>query len=106
VSRYVAASRRAGARWAAGGHWPPVCNTLQQRRDGSRDLRDAAAENEIRNTEDVMPKAKGRKAAAKHLHKGKKLEATKPLRVATKGGGKQEFMTVKMNEVLVSNYNS
>jgi len=28
-----------------------------------------------------MPKAKGRKAAAKHLHKGKKLEETKPLRV-------------------------
>lgn len=53
-----------------------------------------------------MPKAKGRKAAAKHLHKGKKLEATKPLRVAAKGGGKQEFMTVKMNEVLVSNYNT
>jgi hypothetical protein len=69
-------------------------------------LRDAAAEIEIRNTEDVMPKAKGRKAAAKHLHKGKKLEATKPLRVAAKSSGKQEFVTFKMNEVLVSNYNT
>ena len=30
-----------------------------------------------------MPKAKGRKAAAKHLHKGKKLEAQKPLKGST-----------------------
>ena len=29
-----------------------------------------------------MPKAKGRKPAAKHLHKGKKLEAQKPLKGA------------------------
>ncbi len=52
-----------------------------------------------------MPKAKGRKAAAKHLHKGKKLEAQRPLK-GVKGGGKQEFVNFKMNEVLVSNYNS
>ena len=45
-----------------------------------------------------MPKAKGRKAAAKHLHKGKKLEATKPL----KGAGKVEYLKVNMNDVLIS----
>ena len=33
-----------------------------------------------------MPKAKGRKAAAKHLHKGKKLEAQKPLKGVKSGG--------------------
>ena len=74
----MAGIRRTGWRWAAGGHWPPVCITFQQSRDGSRDLRDAAAEIEIRNTEENnMAKAKGSKAPVKHLHKGKKLEDTK-----------------------------
>jgi len=43
-------------------------------------------------------KAKGRKAAAKHLHKGKKLEAQKPL----KGAGKVEYMKYDLNDVLIS----
>jgi hypothetical protein len=46
-----------------------------------------------------MPKARGRKAAAKHLHKGKKLEAQKPLK-----GAKVEYLKVDMNEVYVTNF--
>jgi type VI protein secretion system component Hcp len=46
-----------------------------------------------------MPKAKGRKAAAKHLHKGKKLEATKPLR---SGKGSTEYLKVNLDNVLIS----
>jgi hypothetical protein len=71
-----------------------------ERRSGTR-IQDAAAGTEIRITEDVMPKAKGRKAAVKHLHKGKKLEATKPLR-SGKAPSNQEFLKVSMNEVYVT----
>lgn len=45
-----------------------------------------------------MPAKKGKKAA-KHLHKGKKLEATKPLR---KGEAPVEYLKVKMTDVLIS----
>jgi hypothetical protein len=46
-----------------------------------------------------MPKAKGRKAAAKHLHKGKKLEAQKPL----KGGTGVKYLQYDLKNVAVSN---
>jgi hypothetical protein len=49
--------------------------------------------------ENTMPKAKGRKAAAKHLHKGKKLEATKPLK-GVKGGG--QYLKFDLKDVTVS----
>ncbi len=39
------------------------------------------------------------KKTNKHLHAGKKLGAVKPLKK-----GKQEYMEIKINEVLVSNY--
>ena len=45
-----------------------------------------------------MPKAKGRKPAAKHLHKGKKLEETKPL----KGGTGVKYLQYDLNDVLIS----
>ena len=47
-----------------------------------------------------MPKAKGRKPAAKHLHKGKKLEAQKPLKGAA--GGKVGFLKVELKDTMVT----
>ena len=93
-------------RGPADGHWWPVCITFWRAPVKDRNLTwDPAAGIEIRNTEENnMAKAKGSKAPVKHLHKGKKLEAQRPLK-GVKGGGKQEFVTFKMNEVFVSNYN-
>ena len=70
-------------RGPADGHWWPVCITFWRAPVKDRNLTwDPAAGIEIRNTEENnMAKAKGSKAPVKHLHKGKKLEATKPLRV-------------------------
>jgi hypothetical protein len=42
------------------------------------------------------------KKASKHLNRGKKLGAVKPLKKPA--SAPQEFMTVKMNETYISSY--
>jgi hypothetical protein len=78
---------------AAGLHYIPAAPGRQEGFEG----RGSGNRNPVHGG-NTMPKAKGRKAAAKHLHKGKKLEAQKPL----KGAGKVEYMKYDLNDVLIS----
>jgi hypothetical protein len=79
---------------AAGLHYIPAAPGRQQGWEG----RGGGNRNRVQG-ENAMPKAKGRKAAAKHLHKGKKLEATKPLK-GVKGGG--QYLKFDLKDVTVS----
>jgi hypothetical protein len=79
---------------AAGLHYIPAAPGRQEGFEG----RGSGNRNPVHGG-NTMPKAKGRKAAAKHLHKGKKLEATKPLR---SGKGSTEYLKVNLNDVLIS----